>query len=287
MLLHRSLGLGEFYSLINGEKILGKYNLKKEAQNSYSKDGLFVCFFEDDYWWIGGSEHSICVIVDIPESRLKKGTGTYWASKNMAKTHIWSGRRGDELYELKERYAPYYSLKDVKSISLPDFAEHALTHYREILSQANITIMERPDLVIKNKKLHETLSIRFKTYVGCPKTSLHESFKTYLKRICNEKGYTGTIEISCYDSSKFCYEPDRNLQTRIQLDLFDRNNKNCFVELILIYSLDSKKFITNKCQNNEDYDLSLINCIVNSFGKTYFKDDMSNLEDKFQDFFTR
>lgn len=281
MLLRRSIGIGEFRSLLNGDKIIGQYNLKNEHQNSFDKEGLYVCFFADDYWWIDNKAHSICVIVDIPTSRLKSGTGIYYASKNMSKTHIWSGRRGNELYELNEKYASFYSLDDVKSITLPNYTESALKVYKDKLKELNISIFERPDLVLNNKKLKTSLSIRFQQYRDMPKTELHESFKILLKRICKENGYTGKIEISCYDSSRWGFEKDRNIITRINVDLFNKDNKTCYSEITFSYSLETKKEILEKCKNNEEYDLSKINFTINPFGKVTIEGNLLTFENDF------
>ena len=75
MLLYRSIGTREFNALLSNKIIEGKYNLSKEKQSSFDEKGLYVCFFEDEYWWLD-SRHKVCVIVDILEEKLKKGYET-------------------------------------------------------------------------------------------------------------------------------------------------------------------------------------------------------------------
>ena len=52
MLLYRSIGTREFNALLSNKIIEGKYNLSKEKQSSFDEEGLYVCFFEDEYWWL-------------------------------------------------------------------------------------------------------------------------------------------------------------------------------------------------------------------------------------------
>lgn len=255
MLLHRSMNETEFRTLLSGKPVIGRYNVKNQMQSSFEEEGLYVCFFEDDYWWIDAN-HKICAIVDIPEEKLGKGFGTYFASKNMAKTHIWSGRRGSELYLLNECYAKSYSIEDVVSISLPHWTDTALKPYKEQLGSMNIDIMVRPDILIKETNLKRRLSTRFKKYVNMPKTSLHESFKEYLRNICLENGYTGTIEIDCWDNSRVSYAKSNNIITSIELDLFSKDNKNFCGQLRISYPLELKKEMLQKLQNGENLDLS-------------------------------
>lgn len=285
MLLYRSIGGNELYVLLSKGIIKGQYNLSKEKQSSFDKKGLYVCFFEDEYWWLD-SRHKVCVIVDIPEEKLKKGTGIYFASKNMAKTHIWSGRRGSECYELKERYAKSYSIDNVVAISLPNYVESSLKWYKETIKQKGIKIIDNPKVVLEEKKFKENLSIKFHQYANCKKNDWHKSLKEFLKQICNKNEYNGIIDIDCYDNSNFFYfNPNEDfIVTFVTLDL-TKNDKNLFVTLNLKYSLDTKNYLLEKCKKNEEYDLSRV-VFINRNNKQFLeKGTLENLESSLQSFF--
>lgn len=285
MLLYRSIGTREFNALLSNKIIEGKYNLSKEKQSSFDEEGLYVCFFEDEYWWLD-SRHKVCVNVDIPEEELKEGIGVYYASKNMAKTHIWSGRSGNECYKLKERYAKSYSLNNVVAISLPNYTESALKQYKEIIKQKGIKIIDNPKVVLEEKKFKNNLSIKFHQYANCKKNDWHKSLKEFLKQICNKNEYNGIIDIDCYDNSNFFYfNPNEDfIVTFVTLDL-TKNDKNLFVTLNLKYSLDTKNYLLEKCKKNEEYDLSRV-VFINRNNKQFLeKGTLENLESSLQSFF--
>jgi hypothetical protein len=119
MRIGRSIGEAELRMLLSGSVVNGKYNCSTESQNS-NKDKNVVCFFVDDVKW-QDKAHKFFIICDIPASRLKFGVGEYWAAKTMAKTNIWTGRRGDTLYGIREAYIQSYSIADVKAIYLYNY----------------------------------------------------------------------------------------------------------------------------------------------------------------------
>lgn len=280
MLLYRSIGEREFDALLSNRIIEGKYNVSKEKQSSFDKEGLYVCFFEDEYWWLD-SRHKVCVIVDIPKEELKEGIGIYFASKNMAKTHIWSGRRGSECYELKEKYAKSYSLDNVVAISLPNYVESSLERYKEIIKQKGIKIIDNPKTILEEKKFKENLSIRFHQYTSCKRNVWHKSLKEFLKQICNKNGYKGIIDIDCYDVYP---TSSGDFTTFVTLDL-TKNDKNLFVNLHLRYSLDTKKYLLEKCEKNEEYDLSKV-LFINGNNKQFLENGtLETLESSLQSFF--
>lgn len=285
MLLYRSIGVREFDTLLSNRIIEGKYNVSKEKQSSFDEDGLYVCFFEDEYWWLD-SRHKVCVVVDISEEELKEGIGVYHASKNMAKTHIWSGRRGSECYELKERYAKSYSLDNVVAISLPNYTELALKQYKETIKQKGIKIIDNPKVVLEEKKFKNNLSIRFHQYANCKKNDWHKSLKEFLKQLCNKNEYNGIIEIDCYDNSNFFYFNTKEdfIVTFVTLNL-TKNDKNLFVTLNLRYSLDTKKYLLEKCEKYEEFDLSKVS-FINGTNKQFVKNEtLENLESSLQSYF--
>lgn len=285
MLLYRSIGTREFNALLSNKIIEGKYNLSKEKQSSFDEEGLYVCFFEDEYWWLD-SRHKVCVNVDIPEEELKEGIGVYYASKNMAKTHIWSGRSGNECYELKERYAKSYSIDNVVAISLPNYVESSLKWYKETIKQKGIKIIDNPKVVLEEKKFKENLSIKFHQYANCKKNDWHKSLKEFLKQICNKNEYNGIIDIDCYDNSNFFYfNPNEDfIVTFVTLDL-TKNDKNLFVTLNLKYSLDTKNYLLEKCKKNEEYDLSRVVFINRNNEQFLEKGTLEILESSLQSFF--
>lgn len=114
MTLYRSISPTELKLLIIKDKVNGNFPCSKEEQTTCNEDNV-VCFFVDKNFW-RDSWHNIFLEVDIPEEELVFGTGTYYAAKNFAETHIWTGRRGHVKYELKEAYSKTYSTSNVKKI---------------------------------------------------------------------------------------------------------------------------------------------------------------------------
>lgn len=124
MLLYRSIGEKELRNLFEEDgKIFGQYNCKIESQNSHNSSAT-CCFFVDEILW-KDVNHRFMIVVDIPEDCLTFGTGTYFAAKSLAKTKIWSGRDGSEIYKLREAYINSYKISQVKEVYLFDyFANH-------------------------------------------------------------------------------------------------------------------------------------------------------------------
>ena len=116
MLLYRSIGEKELFSLLRGEVIQGRYNCNTEVQTT-SKEKNVCCFYVDLFRW-KDSQHKFLIVVDIPEKYLSFGIGEYWASNETRKTKTWTGRNGSELYKIREAYVYSYSIKDVKELYL-------------------------------------------------------------------------------------------------------------------------------------------------------------------------
>lgn len=123
MILYRSIGDSELTALLMDGHVHGRYNNATEAQNN-SELNKVCCFFTDEIRWTDGC-HSYFLKVDVPSEKiLQTGVGVYYASKDFAKTKIWTGRRGSVEYKLGEVYVSEYSLADVKSI----FGLHRFTN---------------------------------------------------------------------------------------------------------------------------------------------------------------
>lgn len=139
MLLHRCMSEREFLSLLKGEIIYGMYDIGSEPQSSGTMQSA-VSFYVDDVWWVD-KVHKIFAIVELPDCFIELGYGTYWASKEFEKTHIWTGRRGKTQYRVKEAYAPNYALNNVHMISLPNHTDSYKAMYREKLKYFNVQEM--------------------------------------------------------------------------------------------------------------------------------------------------
>src|SRR5574344_654305 len=144
MKLYRSLSVNELDRLLKDGTVAGRYNLSTEKQST----GVLpqaVCFFaeEEPFWWMD-SVHKVFVIIDIPESECTFGSGTYFAARDLAKSRIWSGKKGKTEYHIREAYLDHYSLKDIAAVSLPNYTYRALRPYVELLQKMNIRIMPHP-----------------------------------------------------------------------------------------------------------------------------------------------
>ena len=117
VVLHRSISAIELRYLLEGREITGRYDIASEKQSQSKVRVPVIQTFAADVWWTD-IYHKHLVILEVPESRIRRGVGDYWAQKNFAKTHIWTGRTGSEHYFIPEAYLTSYSLKDVKCIGL-------------------------------------------------------------------------------------------------------------------------------------------------------------------------
>lgn len=64
-----------------------------------------------------------------------------------------------------------------------------------------------------------------------------------------------------------------------------KNDKNLFVTLNLRYSLDTKKYLLEKCEKYEEFDLSKVS-FINGTNKQFVKNGtLENLESSLQSYF--
>lgn len=117
VVLQRSISDIELRSLLEGREITGRYDIASEKQSQSKVKIPVIQTFAANVWWTD-VYHKHLIILEVPENRIKRGTGDYWAQKDFAKTHIWTGRTGQEHYFIPEAYLASYSLKDVKCIGL-------------------------------------------------------------------------------------------------------------------------------------------------------------------------
>ena len=109
---YRSIGLSEFYELLDNREIMGKFSNSEEKQNNSNLDNI-ICFFKDKIMW-KNVNHEILIKCQFNEKDIIDfGTGQYWASKDFAKTKVWTGRRGTVSYNLDEFYVKKYTLNNV------------------------------------------------------------------------------------------------------------------------------------------------------------------------------
>lgn len=146
MLLYRSIGEKELFKLLDGDIIYGQYNCSKEIQNSSKKTNAICCFVEKYFW--SDSKHKFFVILDIPNNQIELGNGFYDASKNLSKTKIWSGRRGNTTYTIQEAYIDEYSYKNVRTIYLGNyFTKRRMKEYvLPKLEKYNINVIDFSEL---------------------------------------------------------------------------------------------------------------------------------------------
>ena len=162
MLLYRSIGEKELRNLFQEDsKILGQYNCKIEGQNNCNSSAT-CCFFVDEILW-KDANHRFMIVVDIPEDYLTFGIGTYFAAKSLAKTKIWSGRDGSEIYKLREAYINSYKISQVKEVYLFDyFANHFIeSSLRPICDKYGIKLFTTEKPFINSK---QTLALRCQAY---------------------------------------------------------------------------------------------------------------------------
>lgn len=251
MILYRSIGIEEFKKLINGDNIEGRYDLSKERQSTSNLKNV-ICFFTDEYWWLDKS-HTICIKLDIPENRLQFGIGTYYAPKILAKTRVWSGRRGTEKYNLGEAYSLKYNIQDVIAVSLGEIQnKHRIENYLRKKNIVLFDIKSRHNNVSRN-----SVKIKVKYYFRYNISNLAEFVVTKLKK--NLQGYTDYIEVNCLNNTRIDFnlniEKLKNFRNVImisgdviQYNLIDKGNSlNC--NAYNITKEDFEKFLTNKILN--------------------------------------
>ncbi len=146
MKLYRSIGDEEFFSLLHGDSIEGRYCNFKKNENVLDKEdiGSVVCFFVDKIRW-KDAKHTFFLEVEIPDEELIFGTGIYYAAKSLGKTKTWTGRNGHCKYEFKEAYAKKYNVSNIKAIYFGNrfanwFREETLFPW---INKNNITILEQ------------------------------------------------------------------------------------------------------------------------------------------------
>lgn len=116
MIVYRSIGESELFTLINGSTVKGQFDCYKEVQCSSRRKNAICLFTEKIRWY--DKAHCFFVVLDIPKEKLSFGKGIYYAAKTFATTKVWTGRTGSVTYELDEAYTNSYSIKNVKGIYL-------------------------------------------------------------------------------------------------------------------------------------------------------------------------
>lgn len=206
MILRRSIGDTEMWALLSGDTIQGRFECNKNSQCGLRKKGKYICFFVDDYWWIDNNEHRFCITVDIPEDKLIFGEGIYYAGASMKKTHIWSGKRGNEAYYLKEAYVKSYSIKDIISFAIDDdsYNQETYNHIIEKMKKHNVKIVDMPNKEMKYKKWH---SLRVSCAHTGHKTEEQKEVISLLKK--KFEGQYGIINFDCfsgYEKNPYFYK---------------------------------------------------------------------------------
>lgn len=115
MKLYRSISEKELTKLLREVDVRGQYDCAFEAQTESNLNNV-CCFFTEDFRW-DDNEHIFYLEIEVPDDRiLEKSKARYWVPKNVLKTRVWTGRRGDELLEIEEAYLDSYNVADVKKI---------------------------------------------------------------------------------------------------------------------------------------------------------------------------
>jgi hypothetical protein len=109
---YRSISKNEFFKLLDGETIKGTFDNSQEKQTT-SNAANVVAFYKNKYRW-KDARHVFFIKCKFNESDIvDTGIGTYYASKDFAKTKVWTGRRGNTEYQLDEFYVSEYNLDNV------------------------------------------------------------------------------------------------------------------------------------------------------------------------------
>ena len=134
MILYRSIGVYELERvLVAEETIHGHYNNATEPQNTDTHKYVICCHLTPFRW--RDKNHKFDLILDIPDERvLNQYDGTYYVSKNVVKTRIWTGRRGCEEITLPEAVISEYSVADIKEVS--GLGYFANWYYRDAIEPA-------------------------------------------------------------------------------------------------------------------------------------------------------
>lgn len=187
MLLYRSIGEKELRNLFQEDgKILGQYNCKIEGQNNCNSSAT-CCFFVDEILW-KDANHRFMIVVDIPEDYLTFGIGTYFAAKSLAKTKIWSGRDGSEIYKLREAYINSYKISQVKEVYLFDyFANHFIEgSLRPICDKYGIKLFttEKPFINSTQTLVKDGYCYKTNDAINCTNTTKFDE-KSFIKETIN------------------------------------------------------------------------------------------------------
>ena len=216
MILHRSVSIKELQILLNEGVIKGNYNITNERQSTASCNQAVVSAFVGDVWWID-KRHEILLLLDIPEARLTFGIGDYWASANFDKTHIWSGRRGDNHYYIKEAYFQYYTIHEVMTVGIEFTDEYK--HLYNMLKTYDKNIVSKDWLIkqTKNKAINTNLKVNPANKNKAPKISLGLTSSLILAEIKNyikgayEKGNKLHVYVNIGDKKHIIYMDGRRL----------------------------------------------------------------------------
>lgn len=140
MRLYRSIGENELKTLLKKCPVVGKYHCSTEMQNTCGLQNA-VCFFVDEFHW-SDTNHKFVVVVDIPNTLLEFGVGTYYAPKSLKNTKVWTGRTGEYVYGIREAYIDSYSLSDVVEIYLFNYYNISTSkQIKEICDENNVTFL--------------------------------------------------------------------------------------------------------------------------------------------------
>ena len=112
MKLYRSINEKELQKLLRGVNVRGMYDCAFESQNETKLNNV-ICTFTKDFRW-KDKDHLFYIIMEIPDNRIiERNKATYYVSKDTIKNMVWSGRDGQESFEIEEAYLDNYSIDDV------------------------------------------------------------------------------------------------------------------------------------------------------------------------------
>ena len=112
MKLYRSINEKELQKLLRGVSVRGMYDCAFESQNETKLNNV-ICTFTKDFRW-KDKDHLFYIIMEIPDDHIiERNKATYYVSKDTIKNMVWSGRDGQESFEIEEAYLDNYNIDDV------------------------------------------------------------------------------------------------------------------------------------------------------------------------------
>lgn len=129
---YRTIGQDEFFDLVDGKDIIGRYSNSSEEQNTSNVDNV-VCFFKKPILWLD-KKHEFTIKCLFKDTEVAdQGQGKYYASSDFSKTNVWTGKRGKTEYNLDEVYVSKYNIDNVVAFIVKEGMKDPLEFLEEDL----------------------------------------------------------------------------------------------------------------------------------------------------------